>query len=138
MPRDVLDNAMHAEEAADLLDTRECGLEASNDKGEHREAEEPGRLPPDQHHSASQENQPDFDRQRGVGWNANVEPHEGSSQRRQHQTGATLPQKPTRPACERAGHCQQRSQDQDGILGDAVEHVRCDQPGEDAADHTAE
>src|SRR5882757_8956109 len=31
--RDVLDNAMHAEEAADLLDTRECGLEACNDKG---------------------------------------------------------------------------------------------------------
>jgi hypothetical protein len=44
---------MHAEEAADLLDTREYGLEASNDKGEYRDAEEPGRLPPDQHHSAS-------------------------------------------------------------------------------------
>ena len=55
-PRGVLDNAMHAEEAADLLDTREYGLEASNDKGEHREAEELGRLPPDQHHSTSQEN----------------------------------------------------------------------------------
>src|SRR5260370_11104773 len=41
-PRVVLANAMHAEEAADLLDTRESGLEASSDKGEHREAEEPG------------------------------------------------------------------------------------------------
>jgi hypothetical protein len=58
LSRGVLDNAMHAEEAADLLDAaREYGLlETSNGKAEHREAEEPGWLPPDQHHGANQEN----------------------------------------------------------------------------------
>jgi hypothetical protein len=95
-------------------------------------------LPPDQHHSSSQRISPISTKQRGALAEGERATTRVASQRRQHQTGATLPQKTTRPACERAGNCQQHSQDQDGILGDAVEHVRGDQSGEDAADHTAE
>ena len=137
---DGLDHAVHAEEAARLLDEAQPRLpQRGDDEGADGQRREARRIAPLQQHQADECHQHDLQRHpKAASVSGSRRCKEATASGTTASAGETRHRKSRNEPLQRARKREQRGGDQDRVFVGVVEQMRREQAGEDAADHPAE